>query len=145
MTVRKDQPDGCTIELAECHKRAQALEGEIEIWQKKDRDSATQIIDLTKQIKELEEKISQTGKPTISYGYGNQITRKKIASACDCMKLCATYTTCKWAHFSRFGGSSRDCVLYSNARKLSYVPRIARDGVFDVWAQLFRSSCPSLS
>lgn len=37
-------------------------------------------------------------------------------------------------------------------RKLSYVPRIARDGVFDVWAQLFRSvncyvaqSCPSLS
>ncbi|PIG82549.1 hypothetical protein AARAC_010166, partial [Aspergillus arachidicola] len=62
MTVRKDQPDGCTIELADYHKRAQALEDEIEIWKKKDRDSATQIIDLTKQIKELEEKISQAGK-----------------------------------------------------------------------------------
>ena len=68
MTVRKDQPDGCTIELAECHKRAQALEGEIEIWQKKDRDSTTKIIDLTKQIKELEEKISQTGSTSCSMG-----------------------------------------------------------------------------
>ncbi|KAE8336099.1 hypothetical protein BDV24DRAFT_155424 [Aspergillus arachidicola] len=133
MTVRKDQPDGCTIELADYHKRAQAPEDEIEIWKKKDRDSATQIIDLTKQIKELEEKISQAGKPTISYGYSNEITRKKVASACDCMKLCATYTTCKWAHFSRSAGSSRDCVLYSNARMRSCVPRIARHGVYSMY------------
>ncbi|KAB8204386.1 hypothetical protein BDV34DRAFT_197392 [Aspergillus parasiticus] len=36
-------------------------------------------------------------------------------SACECIRFCSTHTTCKWAHFANSGGSSRDCVLYSNA------------------------------
>ncbi|KAE8308795.1 hypothetical protein BDV41DRAFT_581138 [Aspergillus transmontanensis] len=96
MTVRKGHPDGCAVDLAECRRKTRTLEDEIEDWKKKDRDSATQISDLTKQIKDLEEKIYQAStcpvhgrdwavyqqkEPSTGYGGRNEIIRKKAMSA----------------------------------------------------------------
>ncbi|KAE8322295.1 hypothetical protein BDV39DRAFT_209958 [Aspergillus sergii] len=66
MTVRKDQPDRCSVFLAECLGKVQTLENDIETWREKDADSAKKIndltrtnTDLTKQRNTLQDELSQ--------------------------------------------------------------------------------------